>query len=61
MLQIKFLLTEVQPKQYVLGQGPATYGPRAGSGPPGHFTRPVTIYCHSARDFFSFLIIVMQQ
>ena len=44
-----------------LAQESATYGPRAGSGQPRHFTRPATIYCHPARDRFCFSIIVMQQ
>ena len=38
----------------ILTQGSATYGPRAGCGPPRHFTRPATFYCHPARDLFFF-------
>ena len=33
---------------YTVIQGSATYGP------PRHFTRPATFYCHPARDHFSF-------
>ena len=46
---------------YGVLQGSATYGPRAKSGPPRHFTRPATIYCHPAGDLFSFSIIVRKQ
>ena len=34
--------------------GVGSLRPRSGCGPPRHFTRPATFYCHPARELFSF-------
>ena len=47
-------------KYIPLEQGSATYGPRAGCGPPRHFTRPPTFHCHTVRDFFFLMIDMLQ-
>ena len=38
-------------KDLAWGRQPTARGPKC--GPPRHFTRPATFYCHPARSFFS--------
>ena len=40
--------------EVTVNQGSATYGPRTRCGPPKHFPRPATFYCHPARYLCSF-------
>ena len=55
------VLLQVLVGPYNLDQTWATYGPRAGSGPRDHFTRPagtyknVTLYRESSRTSFTLL------
>ena len=44
-----------------LRQGSATYGPRAGFGPPKHFTRRATFYCRPARDLLTLFFGIRHQ
>ena len=48
MFTLEVVSSEQHDFAIYLAQGSVTYGP------PRHFNRPATFYCHPARDLFSF-------